>query len=264
MFNAKNPLTLTLDTDGCQKSSLLDDTSRVDKLEHVQMHVYLDTPRRGDIRLTLTSPAGTSSEMLSPRRNDDSKDGIDFTFMTVRCWNERPTGKWSLTVTDTADDGKNSLFYSWSLTLLGTAHSASTRDTQSLTSNRAFIPSQDILDKLINMEADAAVNVKIKLGSEVDVIKDFSSDSQITNDSGVTPTSPSDLALHLITSADRETSAADSLEASVSNILKGLSKHQVEQLIENFKRKVEIAKKERNIRRDQELYKLIEEYLDIS
>jgi len=44
---------------------------------------------------------------------------------------------------------------------------------------------------------------------------------------------------------------ADSLEASVSNILKGLSKHQVEQLIENFKRKVEIAKKERNIRRDQ-------------
>ena len=56
-FSSKDPLKVTIETDGCQKSS--GNNQQVDKLEHVLLKVKLDTERRGDIRITLISPAGT-------------------------------------------------------------------------------------------------------------------------------------------------------------------------------------------------------------
>ena len=73
--------------------------------------------------------------MLSPRRKDDSTDGIDFTFMTVRCWNEIPRGTWTLIVSDTGKGQDVSTFYGWSLTLLGTEKSSKLMSLLDLVNN---------------------------------------------------------------------------------------------------------------------------------
>ena len=57
-------------------------------------------PRRGDIRITLTSPQGTESVLL-PYRNYDfvNEEGYDdWPFMSVHHWGENPVGQWTLTI----------------------------------------------------------------------------------------------------------------------------------------------------------------------
>ena len=61
--------------------------NQVDKLEHVVLTVSFIHRRRGDLSLLLISPSGTKSELLSTRRYDDSKEGLDeWKFMTVHFW----------------------------------------------------------------------------------------------------------------------------------------------------------------------------------
>jgi len=94
----------------------------IDRLEHVQVHMDLEHNRRGDLSLTLTSPHGTSSQILSPRSNDDSSEGIrDWTFMTVHNWGEDPTGEWTLEVEDTGKDKQDNrgVLVRWAMTLYG-------------------------------------------------------------------------------------------------------------------------------------------------
>lgn len=96
----------------------------------LQVHIKLQHERRGDLRIVLTSPAGTQSQILSRRPLDGSADGIDFTFMTVHDWGEDPRGVWTLTLDDgnngssaaTAEDRRRrGRLVSWSLTLYGVA-----------------------------------------------------------------------------------------------------------------------------------------------
>ena len=57
-------------------------------------------PRRGDIKIQLTSPQGTVSTLL-PYRNYDfiNEEGYsDWPFMSVQHWGENPVGTWSLTI----------------------------------------------------------------------------------------------------------------------------------------------------------------------
>ena len=57
-------------------------------------------PRRGDIKVTLRSPRGTTSTLL-PYRNYDyiNADGYSsWPFMSVHNWGENPSGTWTLTV----------------------------------------------------------------------------------------------------------------------------------------------------------------------
>ena len=71
-------------SDGCTGGD-----NRVDKLEHVVLTVSFIHRRRGDLSLLLISPSGTKSELLSTRRYDDSKEGLDdWKFMTVHFWGE--------------------------------------------------------------------------------------------------------------------------------------------------------------------------------
>ena len=69
-------------SDGCVGGD-----NQVDKLEHVVLTVSFIHRRRGDLSLLLISPSGTKSELLSTRRYDDSKEGLDeWKFMTVHFW----------------------------------------------------------------------------------------------------------------------------------------------------------------------------------
>jgi proprotein convertase subtilisin/kexin type 2 len=90
-------LTLTLDTRNCQGSE-----TEVNYLEHVQAVISLNSTRRGDVEMFLTSPMGTRSMILSRRPNDDDgRDGFTkWPFMTTHTWGEDPRGVWTLEVCD--------------------------------------------------------------------------------------------------------------------------------------------------------------------
>jgi subtilisin-like proprotein convertase family protein len=47
----------------------------VEQLEHVVANISFKHTTRGDLKLTLVSPAGTPSEILSFRKNDFSNKG---------------------------------------------------------------------------------------------------------------------------------------------------------------------------------------------
>ena len=63
------------------------------------MTVGVNRGRRGDLRVDLTSPFGTTSTLMDYRRKD-SKQGFypSWTFMSVHLWGENPSGQWTLTI----------------------------------------------------------------------------------------------------------------------------------------------------------------------
>ena len=111
---AKGTLTSVIASTGCYWK-----TNCVTKLEHVRVYITLSHKLRGSLRIVLTSPAGTVSELLSPRDRDFSRDGFqNWPFMTVFSWGENPVGLWKLQISDTRNvEGE---FKKWSLRLYGT------------------------------------------------------------------------------------------------------------------------------------------------
>ncbi|XP_045501156.1 furin-like protease 1 isoform X2 [Colias croceus] len=87
---ARSSITLQLDVGACPG---------VNYLEHVQARVSLSAARRGDLRIALTSPAGTRVTLLAPRPHDSSRAGFNsWPFMSVHMWGESPLGVWQLEV----------------------------------------------------------------------------------------------------------------------------------------------------------------------
>jgi subtilisin-like proprotein convertase family protein len=79
-------------------------------------------PRRGDIKIELTSPQGTKSILL-PYRNYDfiNAEGYDdWPFMSVHFWGEDPIGAWTLKITYKSGSGYVRMS-GLSMTLYGTA-----------------------------------------------------------------------------------------------------------------------------------------------
>lgn len=58
---------VTIDVDKCEN---------ITNLEHVTANVSFSFHRRGDVKISLISPSGTPSEMISYRDNDASEKGI--------------------------------------------------------------------------------------------------------------------------------------------------------------------------------------------
>ncbi|XP_033497135.2 proprotein convertase subtilisin/kexin type 4-like [Epinephelus lanceolatus] len=76
-------------------------TNEINTLEHVQVRVSISTVCRGDLSISLESPASTVSMLLDTRPNDASTAGLkNWTLMTVHCWGEQPRGLWTIKVTD--------------------------------------------------------------------------------------------------------------------------------------------------------------------
>ncbi len=86
-------------------------------IEHVEVRFLATHTYRGDLKLTLTSPAGTANVLAAPHY--DPGDGYDWTFMTTLCWGESSPGDWTLRVEDLAaiDTGT---FDRWELRIYGT------------------------------------------------------------------------------------------------------------------------------------------------
>ena len=95
-------------------------------LEHVQVvsTIAVQSGQRKNIRISLTSPQGTVSDLLPYRSRDNHKDGFhSWPFMTVFCWGEEPQGVWSLKVETRS--GTSIRLDSLELVLFGTEEVAS-------------------------------------------------------------------------------------------------------------------------------------------
>jgi subtilisin family serine protease/subtilisin-like proprotein convertase family protein len=69
------------------------------RAERVTLRVNITHPRRGQLTIRLTSPAGTASLLARP--SIDANDNYaDWTFSTTHCWGEMADGDWTLQVVD--------------------------------------------------------------------------------------------------------------------------------------------------------------------
>lgn len=91
-------------------------------LEHIQLYVTIRYTRRGALKINITSPHGTRTNitcfrsdkknssillgmqttLLSERDQDSSTDGFkNWSFMSVHNWGEDPKGLWTIKIMDT-------------------------------------------------------------------------------------------------------------------------------------------------------------------
>ncbi|KAL6731186.1 hypothetical protein Aduo_002083 [Ancylostoma duodenale] len=98
-FQSGSSLRLDLPFEGCKGTS-----GEVNFSERVQIAITAEHPKRGQIALFLTSPSGTTVQLLHPRKNDDSPDGLsEWPFVSVGYWGENPQGKWKLEAVSVAN-----------------------------------------------------------------------------------------------------------------------------------------------------------------
>ncbi|XP_059060632.1 furin-like protease 1 isoform X2 [Achroia grisella] len=122
----RSTVTLQLDVASCPG---------VNYLEHVQARVTLSASRRGDLRITLSSPAGTNVTLLAPRAHDSSRSGFtSWPFMSVHMWGESPLGIWQLEVSNEGRYLAGPLTQ-WELIFYGTESPAQEFDASSETNS---------------------------------------------------------------------------------------------------------------------------------
>lgn len=98
--------------------------TKIEKLEHVEIHVNIDAQKRGDIEIELIAPSGTGSMLLTPRPSDYDSDGLHWTFTTMRNWDESPVGTWTIYVRNKVSVVHTGTFRDWQITVYGTAGTA--------------------------------------------------------------------------------------------------------------------------------------------
>lgn len=61
--------------------------NNLERLEHINVRVWIEHARRGDVEVALISPNGVTSVLAGPRPGDDHDSGYPgWTFMTVKHW----------------------------------------------------------------------------------------------------------------------------------------------------------------------------------
>jgi subtilisin family serine protease len=96
------------------------------KLDWVEVVLGATHPARGDLKVELISPSGTSSILADlhddPNANYYDPNGLldGWTFTSARCWDELSAGDWTLKISDLRS-GNVGTWDSWALNLYGTA-----------------------------------------------------------------------------------------------------------------------------------------------
>jgi len=61
--------------------------NNLETLEHIDVRVWINHTRRGDVEVELISPNGIKSVLAQARKRDDSKTGFPgWRFMTIKHW----------------------------------------------------------------------------------------------------------------------------------------------------------------------------------
>jgi subtilisin-like proprotein convertase family protein len=91
-------------------------------VEHVEVEFDATHPVRGDLEVTLTSPAGVVSELAKPWLESQGADYRAWRFGSVHHWGESAAGAWTLTVSDPVA-GNAGVWNGWKLRIYGTSAS---------------------------------------------------------------------------------------------------------------------------------------------
>jgi subtilisin-like proprotein convertase family protein len=87
-------------------------------VEHVEVVFDATHPYRGDLEITLTSPAGVVSRLATPRYWHAGNDFPAWRFGSVRHWGEKAAGTWTLRVADTEAQDVGT-WHGWTLRIYG-------------------------------------------------------------------------------------------------------------------------------------------------
>ncbi|KAF9151147.1 pheromone processing endoprotease [Linnemannia schmuckeri] len=102
------------------QEDLLAEGVRLGTLEHITVTVNIEHGRRGDVEVVLTSPNNVESKLGVRRRYDAATTGFsNWTFMTVKHWDENPVGEWKLTVRDQSNPDFSGKFVDWRIQFWG-------------------------------------------------------------------------------------------------------------------------------------------------
>lgn len=108
-----------MEVGGCQGS-----LNEVRFAEHVQCKISLRFFPRGNLRIDLTSPLGTTSTLLFERPRDVvSSNFDDWPFLSVHYWGEKVDGTWTMTIHNGGNRHVNQpgILKKWQLIFYGTA-----------------------------------------------------------------------------------------------------------------------------------------------
>ncbi|XP_063820115.1 neuroendocrine convertase 1 [Pseudophryne corroboree] len=118
LLGSEDEITIEIPTKACEGQD-----NYIKSLEHLQLEVTIDYTRRGDLHITLISPSGTKTVLLTERERDTSPNGFkNWAFMSVHTWGEDPAGVWTVKISDLSRRKQNEgKIDSWRLVLHGTS-----------------------------------------------------------------------------------------------------------------------------------------------
>ncbi len=120
--NLAIPVSWDSSVSGIADSITIGDAYSNFSVEHIEIIFDATHPHRGDIEVTLTSPAGVVSRLATSRSWDTGSDFPAWRFGTVRHWGEPAAGTWTLQVVDRIN-GYYGTWNTWTLRIYGTAGS---------------------------------------------------------------------------------------------------------------------------------------------
>lgn len=115
-------------------------------VERVQVVLNAPHQRIGDLRVELISPSGVRS-LLADARNDFTAGYYNFAFTSVRYWDEKARGTWTLRVSDIVAGGEGT-FMSWQLRVFGSETSCPCNWNAGVLGGSNALDAQDIFDFL--------------------------------------------------------------------------------------------------------------------
>lgn len=83
-------------------------TGNLDVVEYVEVRLWLNHPRRGDVAVSLKDPHGVTSQLASPRNDNNAgyPAATGWLFGSARHWGQTFAGKWTLSVEDKTANGR--------------------------------------------------------------------------------------------------------------------------------------------------------------
>ncbi|KAJ2572729.1 pheromone processing endoprotease [Coemansia sp. RSA 1807] len=94
--------------------------AKMKRIEHITVVVDMEHQFRGNVEIWLESPRGVRSQLAAVRQRDSSANGLKaWKFMTVKHWDEEPTGLWSLQVRNAYQPKHTGTLKSWQLIIFG-------------------------------------------------------------------------------------------------------------------------------------------------
>ncbi|CAL4222814.1 unnamed protein product, partial [Meganyctiphanes norvegica] len=131
-------IVIELESDGC-----IDQNEEVGWLEHVEVIFTANYTNRGALTVNLTSPMGTTTQILTARPRDNSTEGFSsWAFMSVHTWGEGPQGTWILNIQDKTSGSENGSVGEVYLRLHGTRKTPEHMRSNRTYSERVMRPSR--------------------------------------------------------------------------------------------------------------------------